>query len=125
LQINWNLHIRHRNDNMLIIITDWWYLMTIWNKQIIAHQDVILLLLCTRIMKLVERKDVKRVFNITSVLNEYITFLNDLLKNEMNDQWKSLNKTIKKSDKVLLKIDDYENNDDIESTRKQMNISET
>ncbi len=76
-------------------------------------------------MKLVERKDVKRVFNITSVLNEYITFLNDLLKNEMNDQWKSLNKTIKKSDKVLLKIDDYENNDDIESTRKQMNISET
>ncbi len=32
---------------------------------------------------------------------------------------------IKKSDKVLLKIDDYENNDDIESTRKQMNVSET
>jgi len=32
---------------------------------------------------------------------------------------------IKKSNKVLLKIDDYENNDDIESTRKQMNVSET
>jgi len=32
---------------------------------------------------------------------------------------------IKKSDKVLLKIDDYENNDDIESTQEQMNISET
>jgi len=32
---------------------------------------------------------------------------------------------IKKSDKVLLKIDDYENNDDIESTREQMNVSET
>jgi len=32
---------------------------------------------------------------------------------------------IKKSDKVLLKINNYENNDDIESTRKQMNVSET
>ncbi len=76
-------------------------------------------------MKLVEREDVKRVFNITSVLNEYATFLNDLSKDEMNNQWKSLNKMIKKSNKVLLKIDDYKNNDDIESTQKQMNISET
>ncbi len=76
-------------------------------------------------MKLVERKDVKEILNIISVLNEYTTFLNDLLKNEMNDQWKSLNKMIKKSNKVLLKIDDYENNNDIESTWKQMNISET
>ncbi len=76
-------------------------------------------------MKLVEREDVKEVFNITSVLNEYAIFLNDLLKDEMNDQWKSLNRMIKKSDKVLLKIDDYENNDDIESTQEQMNISET
>ncbi len=76
-------------------------------------------------MKLVEREDVRRILNITSVLNEYATFLNDLSKDEMNDQWKSLNKMIKKSDKVLLKIDDYENNDDIESTWKQMNISET
>ena len=32
---------------------------------------------------------------------------------------------IKKSNKVLLKIDDYENNDDIKSTQEQMNISET
>ncbi len=32
---------------------------------------------------------------------------------------------IKKSNKVLLKIDDYENNNDIENTQKQMNISET
>jgi len=32
---------------------------------------------------------------------------------------------IKKSDKVLLKIDDYENKNDIESTRKQINVSET
>ncbi len=48
-----------------------------------------------------------------------------LAPNKMNDQWKSLNKMIKKSDKVLLKIDDYENNDDIESTWEQMNISET
>ncbi len=55
-------------------------------------------------MKLIKRKDVRKILNITSVLNEYMTFLNDLLKNEMNDQWKSLNKTIKKSDKVLLKI---------------------
>ncbi len=76
-------------------------------------------------MKLVEREDVRRILNITSVLNEYATFLNDLSKDEMNDQWKSLNKMIKKSDKVLLKIDDYENNDDIESTWEQMNISET
>jgi len=37
-------------------------------------------------MKLVEREDVKRVFNITSVLNEYATFLNDLSKDEMNNQ---------------------------------------
>jgi len=37
-------------------------------------------------MKLVEREDVKEVFNITSVLNEYAIFLNDLLKDEMNDQ---------------------------------------
>ena len=37
-------------------------------------------------MKLVERKDVKEILNIISVLNEYTTFLNDLLKNEMNDQ---------------------------------------
>ncbi len=125
MQINWNLHIRHRNDNMLIIIADWRRLMTIWNEQIITHQDAILLLLCTWIMKLVERKDVKEILNIISVLNEYTTFLNDLLKNEMNDQWKSLNKMIKKSNKVLLKIDDYENNNDIESTWKQMNISET
>ncbi len=99
--------------------------MITWNEQIIVHQDVILLLLCTWIMKLVEREDVKEVFNITSVLNEYAIFLNDLLKDEMNDQWKSLNRMIKKSDKVLLKIDDYENNDDIESTQEQMNISET
>ncbi len=76
-------------------------------------------------MKLVEREDVREILNITSVLNEYATFLNDLSKDEMNDQWKSLNRMIKKSDKVLLKIDDYENNDDIESTRKQMNVSET
>jgi len=32
---------------------------------------------------------------------------------------------IKKSNKVLLKIDDYENNNDIENTQKQMNVSET
>ncbi len=76
-------------------------------------------------MKLVEREDVKEILNITFILNEYMTFLNDLLKDEMNDQWKSLNKMIKKSDKVLLKINNYENNDDIESTRKQMNVSET
>ncbi len=76
-------------------------------------------------MKLVERENVREILNITSVLNEYATFLNDLSKDEMNDQWKSLNRMIKKSDKVLLKIDDYKNNDDIESTRKQMNISET
>ncbi len=76
-------------------------------------------------MKLVERKDVRRILNITSVLNEYMTFLNDLSKDEMNNQWKSLNKMIKKSNKVLLKIDDYENNDDIKSTQEQMNISET
>jgi len=37
-------------------------------------------------MKLVERKDVREVLNITSVLNEYMTFLNDLSKDEMNDQ---------------------------------------
>ncbi len=99
--------------------------MTTWNEQIIAHQDAILLLLCIWIMKLVEREDVKEILNITFILNEYMTFLNDLLKDEMNDQWKSLNKMIKKSDKVLLKINNYENNDDIESTRKQMNVSET
>ncbi len=92
--------------------------MTTWNEQIIAYQDVILLLLYTWIMKLVEREDVRKILNITSVLNEYTTFLNDLSKNEMNNQWKNLNKTIKKSDKVLLKIDDYENNNDIESTRE-------
>ncbi len=125
MQINRNLHIKHRNDSMLIIIADWRRLMTIWNEQIIAHQDAILLLLCTWIMKLVEREDVREILNITFVLNEYVTFLNDLSKDEMNDQWKSLNRMIKKSDKVLLKIDDYENNDDIESTREQMNVSET
>ncbi len=76
-------------------------------------------------MKLVERKDVKEVLNITSVFNKYITFLNDFSKDEINDQWKSLNRMIKKSDKVLLKINDYENNNDIESTWKQMNISKT
>ena len=37
-------------------------------------------------MKLIKRKDVRKILNITSVLNEYMTFLNDLLKNEMNDQ---------------------------------------
>ena len=125
MQINWNLHIRHRNNSMLIIITDWQCLMTTWNEQIIAHQDAILLLLHIWIMKLIERENVRKILNITFIFNEYTTFLNDLLKNEMNDQWKSLNKTIKKSNKVLLKIDDYENNDDIESTREQMNISET
>ncbi len=98
--------------------------MTTWNEQIITHQDAILLLLCIQIMKLVKREDIRRILNITFILNEYVTFLNDLLKNEMNDQWKSLNRIIKKSDKVLLKIDDYENNDDIESTQEQMNISE-
>ena len=76
-------------------------------------------------MKLVKREDVKEILNITSVLNEYVTFLNDLSKDEMNNQWKSLNRMIKKSNKVLLKIDDYENNNDIENTQKQMNISET
>ncbi len=76
-------------------------------------------------MKLVERKDVKEVLNITSVFNKYMTFLNDFSKDEINDQWKSLNRMIKKSDKVLLKINDYENNNDIESTWKQMNISKT
>ncbi len=99
--------------------------MITWNKQIIAHQDVILLLLCTWIMKLVERKDVRKILNITFIFNEYATFLNDLSKDEINNQWKSLNRIIKKSDKVLLKIDDYEDNDDIESTWKQMNVSET
>ncbi len=99
--------------------------MITWNEQIIAHQDVILLLLCTWIMKLVERKDVRKILNITFIFNEYATFLNDLSKNEINNQWKSLNRIIKKSDKVLLKIDDYEDNDDIESTWKQINVSET
>jgi len=37
-------------------------------------------------MKLVEREDVKEILNITFILNEYMTFLNDLLKDEMNDQ---------------------------------------
>jgi len=37
-------------------------------------------------MKLVEREDVREILNITSVLNEYATFLNDLSKDEMNDQ---------------------------------------
>jgi hypothetical protein len=32
---------------------------------------------------------------------------------------------IKKIDKVLLKINDNENNNNIESTQKQINISET
>ncbi len=99
--------------------------MRTWNEQIVVYQDAILLVLHTWIMKLVERKDVRRILNITSVLNEYMTFLNDLSKDEMNNQWKSLNKMIKKSNKVLLKIDDYENNDDIKSTQEQMNISET
>ncbi len=99
--------------------------MITWNEQWFAHQDVILLLLCTWIMKLVERKDVRKILNITFIFNEYATFLNDLSKNEINNQWKSLNRIIKKSDKVLLKIDDYEDNDDIESTWKQINVSET
>ncbi len=99
--------------------------MRTWNEQIIVYQDAILLLLHTWIMKLVERKDVKEVLNITSVFNKYMTFLNDFSKDEINDQWKSLNRMIKKSDKVLLKINDYENNNDIESTWKQMNISKT
>ncbi len=99
--------------------------MTTWNKQIIAHQDVILLLLCTWIMKLIKRKNVRKILNITFILNEYATFLNDLSKDEMNNQWKSLNKMIKKSNKMLLKINDYEDNDNIESTQEQMNISET
>ncbi len=110
---------------MLIIITDWWCLMSTWNEQIIAHQDAILLLLHIWIMKLIKRENVRKILNITFIFNEYTAFLNNLLKNEMNDQWKSLNKTIKKSNKVLLKINDYENNDDIKSTREQMNISET
>ncbi len=67
-------------------------------------------------MKLVKREDVRKILNITFILNEYATFLNDFSKDEMNNQWKSLNRMIKKSDKVLLKINDYENNDDIEST---------
>jgi len=37
-------------------------------------------------MKLVKKEDVKEILNITSVLNEYVTFLNDLSKDEMNDQ---------------------------------------
>jgi len=37
-------------------------------------------------MKLVKREDVKEILNITSVLNEYVTFLNDLSKDEMNNQ---------------------------------------
>jgi len=37
-------------------------------------------------MKLVERKNVKKILNITSVFNEYTTFLNDLLKDEINEQ---------------------------------------
>ena len=76
-------------------------------------------------MKLVKKEDVKEILNITFIFNEYMTFLNDLSKNEMNDQWKSLNRIIKKSNKVLLKIDNYENNDNIKSTQKQRNISET
>jgi len=81
-------------------------------------------------MKLVKRKDVKRILNITFVFNEYATFLNDLLKDEMNkQQCKSLNKMIKKSDmksdEMSLKYDDNENNDDVKSTQEQMNISET
>ncbi len=76
-------------------------------------------------MKLVKREDVKEILNITFIFNEYMTFLNDLSKDEMNDQWKSLNRIIKKSNKVLLKIDNYENNDNIKSTQKQRNISKT
>ncbi len=98
--------------------------MITWNEQIIVYQDAILLLLCIWIMKLVERENVKEIFNIIFILNEYTTFLNDFSKDEMNDQWKSLNRMIKKNDKVLLKINDYENNDDIESTQEQMNVNE-
>ncbi len=99
--------------------------MITWNEQIIVYQDAILLLLCIWIMKLVERENVKEIFNIIFILNEYTTFLIDFSKDEMNDQWKSLNRMIKKNDKVLLKINDYENNDDIESTQEQINVNET
>jgi len=37
-------------------------------------------------MKLVKKEDVKEILNITFIFNEYMTFLNDLSKNEMNDQ---------------------------------------
>jgi len=37
-------------------------------------------------MKLVERENVKEIFNIIFILNEYTTFLNDFSKDEMNDQ---------------------------------------